>query len=79
MEVRKMSKIINLTPHELIIFNSEDEEIKRIPSSGVVRVKEDNTKTGEINGVPVYKKTYTESEGLPEPQEDTYFFVSIIS
>lgn len=72
-----MSKIINLTPHELIIYK-DDKIVEKIPSSGIVRVKEVNTKTGEIFGVPVYKKEYTESEGLPEPQANTYYFVSII-
>lgn len=73
-----MEKIINLTPHELVIFNSEGEQIKRIPSSGVVRVKEENTEIGELFGIPIYKKEYTESEGLPDPVPNTYYFVSII-
>jgi len=81
-----MSKIINLTPHELIVFKDnvfESEEydyemVMTIPSSGVVRVKEENVEIGKINGVPVYKKKYTESEGLPDPTPDTYYFVSIL-
>lgn len=71
-------KIINLTPHELVIFNSEDKEVMRIPSSGIIRVKEEKIKIGEINSIPIYKINYTESEGLPEPQVNTYYFVSII-
>lgn len=70
-------KIVNLTPHELVIY-SEEKEIKRIPSSGIVRVKEENEKIGEINSIPIFKKRYTRSEGLPEPEEDTFYFVSLI-
>ena len=92
--------LINLTPHALIIFNENEEKIKEIPSSGIVRVKEKKTKIGEIKiisdnpniaqyddvndiryyeiGVPIYKIDYTESEGLPAPEANTYYFVSII-
>ena len=52
--------------------------LERIPSSGVVRVKEEKVKIGETHGIPIYKINYTESEGLPEPTSDTLFFVSII-
>lgn len=69
---------MNLTPHELIIFNEKEEEIERVPSSGIVRVKEANQLINYINDVPVYKKSYLESEGLPAPKENTYYFVSII-
>lgn len=76
--VIKISKIINLTPHELILFNDNGIEIDIIPSSGVVRVKEEKIKTGEINGVPVYKINYTKSDGLPDPSTNIFYFVSII-
>ena len=47
-----MSKIINLTPHNLVIYN-HNEIVEIIPSSGIVRVKEENTKIGEILGAPI--------------------------
>lgn len=72
--------IINLTHRELNIYRDDngDKIIENIPSSGVVRVKEVRVKEGEINGVPLYKISYSESEGLPEPKEKTYYFVSLI-
>jgi hypothetical protein len=68
-------KIINLSPHDLVIYKG-DNKINTIPSSGNARVEEEKTKTGEINGVPVYKKSYSKVKGLPTEQEDTYYYVS---
>ena len=73
-----MAKIINLTPHSLNIYSREGKLIEEIPSSGIVRVSEEKERIGEINGIPLVKKTFTESEGLPEPVKDTLYFVSII-
>jgi len=72
-----MSKIINLTPHPLVIMK-DGEVMEEIPSSGIVRVREEKVKIGELHGVPIYKINYTESEGLPSPKPDTYYFVSVI-
>lgn len=72
-----MKKIINLTPHPLIIYK-DGKKIEEIPSSGIIRVKEEKNNIGEINNIPVYKITYTESEGLPSPKKDTFYFVSVI-
>jgi hypothetical protein len=57
-------------------MGENEEVIEEIPSSGKARVEEEMTKTGEINGVPVYKKTYSKVKGLPDPKKDTYFYVS---
>jgi len=72
-----MEKIINLTPHSLIIYKN-GEKIEEIHPSGIVRVKEEKIKIGKILGVPIYKIKYTESEGLPSPIKDTFYFVSAI-
>lgn len=69
-------KIVNLTPHELIAFDSEDKEIMRLSSSGIVRLEEERERIGEINGIPLYNIKYVESKGLPEPKKNTLFFVS---
>ena len=70
--------IINLTPHSLTIFKNNCFERIVIPSSGIVRVVEEGAEIGGINGIPLYWKKYTKSEGLPEPKKDTYYFVSLI-
>lgn len=73
-----MSKIINLTPHDLNICGRDNKIIQTIPSSGIVRVIEKKEEFGDINGIPLVRKRFLESEGLPEPQIDTFYFVSII-
>lgn len=72
-----MTKIINLTPHPLNIY-SNGKQVESIPSSGIVRVKEEKLNIGIINGIPLVKKKFTEAEGLPEKKSDTVYFVSII-
>ncbi len=75
-----MVKFVNLTPHEIVIFDNEGKNIiKRIPPSGqVARVSVKRTKVAEIGGVPVFRTEYGEVEGLPEPKEGTVYIVSIL-
>lgn len=66
-------KIVNLTPHPIRIVNSE---VREIPSSGVVRISEVTIQVGDVDGIPLVRKTYGQAEGLPEPQPDTLYIVS---
>lgn len=74
-------KIINLTPHELNFVTPEG-EIKVPPSGVVARVSVTREKIGEIvlegKTLPVYKSTFGNVEGLPDPEPDTIFVVSSI-
>lgn len=67
-----MTKIINLTPHEINIGD------KTIPSSGVVRVSEQIEVYFHLGDIPVIKKTFGEVENLLPQEEDTYYVVSLI-
>lgn len=50
-----------------------------IPRSGsLARVEEENEVVGSVNGVPILCKTFGKIVGLPDPQENTYFIVSLI-
>jgi len=81
-------RIVNLTPHEVVVFAGEPlvqmdgngkwdvSNVIRIPSDGIVRLSEDKVKVGEICGVPIYRKSFG-SGNLPEPKEDTYYIVSL--
>jgi len=75
-----MVKFVNLTPHEIVIFDNEGKNvIKRIPPLGqVARVSVKRTKVAEIDDIPVFRTEYGEVEGLPEPKEDTVYIVSIL-
>lgn len=63
-------KIINLTPHSVMINNIE------IKSSGVVRLQERNENVGMIAGIPTIRQVRGEPEGLPEAKEGVWIIVS---
>ena len=67
-----MTKIINLTPHEITLCG------ERLPSSGVARVTTTTKQVAEINGIPVNKVSFGQIIGLPEAQENTIYIVSKI-
>lgn len=81
---------INLTPHEIVVVKpdtpstiSPDEldkwVVKRYPPSGMVaRVKPVQEYVGNLDGVPVYRTRYGDTEGLPAPSPNTMYIVSII-
>lgn len=74
-------KIVNLTPHEVVLFDQEGKnEIARYPASGVVaRVSTTEKVVGELEGVPLVNTEYGEVTGLPsEPEPGTYYVVSIL-
>ena len=69
--------LINLTPHDIHVM--ENGEIQTYPASGQqARVSVTQEKLTEINGVPVYRPVYGEVTGLPEPQNDTMYIVSML-
>ena len=63
--MEKQEKIINLTPHSVMINGIE------IKSSGVVRLQERNENIGTIAGIPVVKQVRGEVEGT-FPTTDKY-------
>ena len=70
-------KLVNLTPHEMHIFNENDELVATVPPSGTVaRVSVKYTKTGEFESIPLYKAEYGDIEGLPDPEPKVLFIVS---
>ena len=72
-------KLINLTPHEVTIYDESGNVRLRIPPSGqVARVKPVQVKVGEVNGIPVFKTEFFEVEGLPDPQPNTIYIVSLL-
>ena len=69
-----MTKIINLTPHKVVINDGTIFE----PSGTVARVAVHQVPDGEVNGIPVMKQTFGQLENLPEPQDNTIYIVSQI-
>lgn len=71
-----MTKIINLTPHEINIVGEQNITIQ--PSGQIARVAEKIGTIGDVNGIPIIHKTFGSVEGLPEPQPETVFIVSLL-
>lgn len=69
-----MTKIVNLTPHDIVITNGPT--IK--PSGKVARVSVQQVDAGTINGVPVKKQTFGDIVDLPDPADDTVYIVSAL-
>lgn len=77
----KMTQLINLTPHAIMVVNDEEENILTIePSGNVARVTQSTEQlaTVTVDGVviPVTQNTYGELVNLPEEKAGVSFIVS---
>lgn len=76
-----MTKVINLTPHEVIIIPREGETYC-FPKSGTVArcsttAEEISIITASGKGnIPLVKTVIGEPQNVPEPEDDTLFIVS---
>jgi hypothetical protein len=75
-----MVEFINLTPHEMVIYDEEGKNvILRIPPSGkIARVATDSRIIGKVDNIPVRKTVYGEIIGLPDPRPNTIYLVSTV-
>jgi len=74
-----MLKVINLTPHDVVIVDDSGKEIKRYLASGqVARVNTQAEPIGEIDGIQVVRTKYGDVDGLPDKQPDTVYLVSLV-
>ena len=69
-------RLVNLTPHSVVVYGGDGSPVLTIESSGVVRLSEQKTKIGEIDGIPIYEKSFG-SGNLPEPEEGVLYIVSL--
>jgi hypothetical protein len=75
-----MKKIINLTPHEVVVYDGNMGIIGRYPSDGVARARatyESDDKS--VNGVPLVHVTFGDPVDLPDPVDGTMYIVSLIT
>jgi hypothetical protein len=71
--------IINLTPHNFTLCNDAGEVIRVIPpTTPAARVSSVSAVTGDCDGIPVTKTTFGHVEGLPDPQQETIYIVSLL-
>lgn len=72
-------KVINLTPHNVDICDSEGRVVKTYRASGMVaRVAHGWDTIDYVDGVPLVVRQNEKVVGLPNPQEDTMYIVSNI-
>lgn len=65
-------RVRNFTPHSITLRG------KYYPSEGIARCEEHTDLIGKISGIPIVKKSYGAITGLPEPEQDTIYIVSMI-
>lgn len=71
--------LINLTPHEINIYDNDKTTLLRsIPSSGIARVSVARHQSTTINGIPVFVSRYSNTTGLPPVNNDDFFIVSLV-
>lgn len=68
--------IKNYTPHPINICNNQGEIVKTFKSEGLIRLKSETVKDGEINDISISKTVFGQPEGLPSFQEGIYYIVS---
>ena len=76
-----MTKIINMTPHPIIILDEENVTIARFESKGQIRLKQKHFPWGNLlvhfkGKVPITISSFGKPEGLPERGFQTYYIVS---
>ena len=67
---------INLTPHAISVRKENGSTFTVEPSGIVARVATHEQKIGELDGVPLMKRSFGEVENLPEVKEGTIYIVS---
>ena len=78
-----MMKFVNLTPHEIVIMQEGQGNIY-IPVSGVLaRCKQETRMLSPITteegiSIPLGVNSYGEIQGLPDPENGTWFIVSAL-
>ena len=69
--------IVNLTPHDLHIYDNDKNLVVTLPRSGqIARIGVSRVQNGTVNGIPTFTTELGEPEGLPEMVEGTIYVVS---
>lgn len=71
-------QIVNLTPHTIKVVNSDNQIIREYVSQGVARVSTTSEVVDEIDGISVVRTKFGEVQGLPNPDGESVFMVSMV-
>lgn len=73
-----MTKIMNYTPHDVVVMNENKEVLQTLESVSVARCTVKQADAGDVFGIPVVKQEYGEVEGLPEEKDGVFYIVSFL-
>ena len=73
-----MSELVNLTPHSITIFLSDDTTYTIPPSGTVARVEVQSVVVRHIGPMPVVKVVFGNVENLPDPKPGVVYVVSTV-
>jgi len=72
--------LVNLTPHPLSLRQADGSTLDLPPSGTIARVASTDQVVGLIEGLPLHQMVLgQEVQGLPPPQEGTYYVVSLVA
>jgi hypothetical protein len=75
--MEKNAKIVNLTPHKVVVLDDNNNVVAEFASEGVIRLSEERQLIGQINGIPLYIKRFGTTVALPPQREGVYYIVSL--
>jgi hypothetical protein len=70
--------IINKTPHQITIYDEQQNIIRTYPASdSLIHLEQETVPCGTLeDGTPLTRAIYGKAEGLPDYQEGKYYIVS---
>jgi hypothetical protein len=71
-------RIINCTPHAVVLHRSDGTVTAFSPSGSVARCDEVRGAAGALDGAPVFSTRFGQVTGLPEPEPETVYIVSAL-
>ena len=71
-----MIDLVNLTPHKVVLFTPEGNQVEIPPEGTTPRVRMEVREAGEVLGIPVVETYAAGVEGLPEPRPGVLYIVS---
>jgi len=73
-------KVINLTPHKIVLFSQDNQVLAEFPSEGIARASM-STEEVEVDGFPyrLTRNTYGEVMGLPAYEDGTFYILSALT
>lgn len=72
-----MSQLLNFTPHPIHVLDGENNLVRTIKSSGLIRLKASTVDAElEVDGVKITTTKFGEPEGLPDFKSDVFYIVS---